>query len=70
MLKITPSNSKIRLISEVLYKVCFHSGETGKLLEVFIQNLSQIQPNIFREYILADKQRTFELLFHHNANIR
>lgn len=39
-------------------------------MDAFIQNIEQIQPHIFNRYILGEKQRTFDLLFHNNANVR
>jgi hypothetical protein len=33
-------------------------------------NLDQINNDIFRNYILSDKGRTFDLLFHNNLSVR
>lgn len=70
MLKITPSKSKIKVVAETLYKVCYHSGETGKLMEALMSNIDQLDFSIFTQYIFKDKQRTFDLLFHNNLIVR
>jgi hypothetical protein len=33
-------------------------------------NLHQITPDIFIDYVIKDPKRTFDLLFHNNANVR
>ena len=70
MLHMTPTHNKIRVIAETLFKVCYHSGETGKLIDAFMVNIEQIDPSIFYQYVLADRGRTFELLFHNNLSVR
>jgi hypothetical protein len=70
MLHVTPTHNKIRVIAETLFKVCYHSGETGKLIEAFMVNIGEIDPSIFYNYVLADRGRTFELLFHNNLSVR
>ena len=45
--------SKIKVISETLFKVCYKSGEVGKLIDMFKENINEIQPEIFHLYIMA-----------------
>lgn len=35
-----------------------------------MDNLNQLDGKILRDYILADKGRTFDLLFHNNQPVR
>lgn len=42
MLEISPSKSKIKVMAETLYKVCYKSGEVGKLQAMFLKNVDHI----------------------------
>ena len=46
------------------------SGQVGELGQIFDKNLSQITPEIMKNYILKDKKKTFNLLFHHQKVVR
>ena len=64
------TNDKIALISEILYTVTYHSGIVGDMPKFFLQNVYQVKPEIFYNYLTKDKKKTFKLLFNHYRSVR
>lgn len=46
------------------------SEQVGEIGQIFDKNVPQINAEILKDYIFADKKKTFNLLFHHQKNVR
>jgi len=40
------------------------------LPDIFNKNLNKIKTEMFKKYVLEDKKRTFNQLFHHQSKVR
>jgi len=65
-----PESNKIQLISEIIYKISYHSCLVGDLQSQLITNSESATPEILYAYILQDKQKTFKLLLNNDKNLR
>lgn len=63
-------SDKISLISEILYTITYHSGHVGDMHKLFLKNIHQVQPEIFYNYVIKDKKKTFKLLFNQYRSVR
>lgn len=57
-------------MSEIIYRISYHSGVVGELQNLLISNAHQVFPSILYEYVLKDKARTFKLLFSQERAVR
>ena len=60
----------MKTVCEILYRICMFSGHVGDLGKIFEANIGQINQDILHDYIFADKQKTFKVLFHYQKVVR